>query len=407
MILDYLSLAYDSIRNRKLRSWLTIIGIVIGITAIVALISIGQGFQQSIMNEFEEVGFNSITVLPGEFDTEGGFSSSRAGSDTYIDIAPAPELSEVKSVGAIRSETALINSEGMDAQGFLKLTGINKSIKESFPEFFDDFPIESGSFIDFESSNYRQVVLGAKVASDLGVSAGGVIQVEDQDFSVVGVLEEVEGGNRSFSPYGSVNNGLFVPIEANYQLYGKEGKATVGLVKVEDGADVSKVADRIESTYDELGTPVTPITTEEISERVNRVLSNVQLVLAGIAGISLLVGGVGVMNTMYTSVLERTREIGIMKAVGAKNGNILSLFLIESGMMGLIGGVIGAGFGIGLSSIAGRFINQALPTPFSPSFGPMIILGSIAFSFALGAISGVFPARQAANLKPVEALHYE
>ena len=407
MIFDYLSLAIDSIRHRRLRSWLTIIGIVIGITAIVALISIGQGFQNSIMKEFEAVGFNTITILPGEINTERGFGGSRSGSDTYFDPTSVGEIQGVETVGSIRTETALVTSKQMEGQGFLKVTGITKNITTEFDDYFENFPLREGAMLEFESDNYRQVLLGNKVAQDLGVSTGDDIQIENQPFKVVGVMEEVENGDGGFSPYGSVNNGLFLPIEATYQLYSKPEQATIGLVKAAEGEDVAAIADRIETTYDNRGTPVTPITTEEISERVNRVLSNVQLVLAGIAGISLLVGGVGVMNTMYTSVLERTREIGIMKAVGAKNRHVLILFLIESGLMGLIGGIIGAGLGMGLSTLAGRFINQALPSEFSPAFGPQIILGAIAFAFVLGAFSGVFPARQAAKLKPVEALRYE
>ena len=113
------------------------------------------------------------------------------------------------------------------------------------------------------------------------------------------------------------------------------------------------------------------------------------------------------MNTMYTAVLERTREIGVMKAVGAKNGQILGLFLIESGLLGLVGGLIGTLVGIGISLVAGRFIDQALSVPFIPSFRLELILGAIAFSFVLGSISGVLPARQASGLQPVEALRYE
>ncbi|MFP4646972.1 MAG: ABC transporter permease [Candidatus Acetothermia bacterium] len=407
MIVDYFQLALDSIRHRKLRSWLTIIGIVIGITAIVALISIGQGFQQSIMAEFEAVGFNTITALPGEFESRRGFGGSRSDSDSYLDPDLLESIEGVETVGSIRTETALINSEGLDGQAFLKVTGISRNVTSEFEEYFETFPLDQGSQLDFENPEKNQILLGQQVARDLVVNAGDSIQIEGQTFEVIGILEEVGDGGSNFSPYGSVNNGLFIPINTAYDLYGKEGRATTGLVKVEDGGDVSLIADRIETTYSAQDTPVTTVTTEEISERVNRVLSNVQLVLAGIAGISLLVGGVGVMNTMYTSVLERTREIGIMKAVGAKNSNILILFLIESGLMGLIGGVIGAGLGMGLSSIAGQFISQALPTPFAPSFAPQIIFGAVAFSFVLGALSGVFPARQAARLQPVEALRYE
>ena len=155
------------------------------------------------------------------------------------------------------------------------------------------------------------------------------------------------------------------------------------------------------------------ITAEEVSQQISNVLGTLQFTLAAIAAISLLVGGIGVMNTMYTSVLERTREIGIMKAVGAKSRDVLAIFLIESGLMGILGGLMGVALGAGLSVAASRLLGGALAfgpaggTTMAVAISPELILMALAFSFLLGALSGGLPARQAAKLRPVQALHYE
>jgi len=407
MLFDYLGLSWHSIRNRKLRSWLTILGVVIGVTAIVTLISIGQGIQDSILSEFEKLGYNTVTVLPGNFDTQrGGFGNASAGSDTYLDRKVVEGLDRVKASGATRTETGLIQSEKLDGQAFLRITGMSQTVLTNFDDYFNGFQIEGGELFSFgEAAN--EVVIGSGTAEELGVTAGGVIKIEGQEFTVSGVLKSDDESDGGFNFYGDLDSGLFVPFGTMDKLYGGGDKASLLLVEVFEDADVSQVATEIEDAFTAKDIASTTITTEEISNRVNNVLGTIQIALAGIAAISLLVGGIGVMNTMYTAVLERTREIGIMKAVGARNGQVLRLFLIESGLLGLVGGTIGTVVGIVLSLFAGRFIDQALSAPFAPSFRPVLIIGAVGFSFVLGSISGVLPARQASRLQPVEALRYE
>jgi len=407
MLLDYLGLSWHSIRNRKLRSWLTILGVVIGVTAIVTLISIGQGIQDSITGEFEKLGYNTITVLPGNLDTErGGFGNASSGTDTYLDSTVIKNLEEIKVSGATRTETGLINSDQLDGQAFLRVTGMSEEVLSNFDDYFSGFPVEAGERFSFTGAPL-EVVLGSGAAKDLGVSAGGTVRIEGKEFTVTGVLKPEDQGDGGFNFYGDLDSGIFVPLATMNDLYGGENRASIVLAEVYEDSDVSSVAESVENAYTANDTASTTITTEDISNRVNNVLGTIQIALAGIAAISLLVGGIGVMNTMYTAVLERTREIGVMKAVGAKNGQILSLFLIESGLLGLVGGALGTLVGIGISLLAGRFIDQALSVPFAPSFQPGLIIGAIAFSFVLGSISGVLPARQASRLQPVEALRYE
>ncbi|MFP3952794.1 MAG: ABC transporter permease [Candidatus Acetothermia bacterium] len=407
MFFDYLGLSWQSIKNRRLRSWLTILGIVIGVTAIVTLISIGQGVQDSILNEFNKLGYNTITVVPGNVDTgRGGFSNAAGDSVDSLSPSVIAGLEEIDSEGLIRTETGLVNSDELEGQAFLRVTGLSETILTDFDAYFNGFPIGQGELFSFTGEE-NQVVLGTTVAGELGVSVGESIQIEGRDFTVTGTLQPDEETDGGFNFYGDLDSGLFVPYGTMNSLYGGGDTASIILIELSESANVSAVAERIEGLYEGRDSAATTITTEEISKRVNNALGTIQIALAGIAAISLLVGGVGVMNTMYTAVLERTREIGVMKAVGAKNSSILNLFLIESGLLGLFGGVLGTLFGVGLSLIAGHFIQNALAAPFSPSFNPALIIGAIAFSFFLGAISGVFPARQASKLQPVEALRYE
>lgn len=407
MFLDYLGLSWQSIKNRRLRSWLTILGIVIGVTAIVTLISIGQGVQDSVLKEFKKIGYNTITIIPGNLDTEqGGFSNAGARNADGLTPSVVSGLNEVKHEGYVRTETGLVNSKGLEGQAFLRITGVSEGVVNNFDSYFSGFPVARGEIFSL-SGKEKQVLLGPSAADNLGVGVGEKIQIEGQDFEVTGILIPEDESGGSFNFYGDLDSGVFVPYNTIIDLYGGKNKASIILLETYDSTDVSKIADEIERLYAERNTPATTITTEEISNRVSNALGVIQIALASIAGISLLVGGVGVMNTMYTAVLERTREIGVMKAVGAKNGSIMNLFLIESGLLGLFGGIIGTLIGVGISLIAGHFIRGALSAPFSPSFRPALIVGAIAFSFFLGAISGVFPARQASKLQPVEALRYE
>jgi len=200
---------------------------------------------------------------------------------------------------------------------------------------------------------------------------------------------------------------IYVPYAAMDRLWGDANDVLITLARVKKGYDVEEVADRVEEELNAGGADITAVTYSDISDAIGTMTSTVSAFLAGIAGIALLVGAVGVMNTMFTSVLERTREIGVMKAVGAKNSHILLIFLIESGMMGLVGGIVGTGLGLGLSAVASAFIGRFFSVRMAVVASPGLILITLAGSFLLGAIAGLWPARRAAKLPPVEALRYE
>ena len=389
MIRDYLNLAVRSILHRKKRSWLTIIGILIGITAVVALISLGQSMQLAVNKQFEEFGYNVITIMPGTL--RGFHPSFTAAIDLDADMLR--RIEGVEQVGTLRYKSAYIQAEKLE--GFLPVMGLS-------PEMVKIMLLEAESGRLLQSDEFDGALLGPAVAEDLGLKVGDEIKIEDKPFEVVGVLKK--GGN----PRN--DEGIFISLAALEALTGEAGKVSLVLVRVRRGYDIDKVAEEVKKALREQRgkEDFTVQTIEELRRVIGRAIGILQAFLGGIAGISLLVGGIGVMNTMYTAVLERTREIGVMKAVGAKDSHIMWLFLIESGFMGLVGGAIGTLFGLGIDILAvaaaKRFV-EADVLEFGVSAG--LIVGALAFSFVVGALSGLFPARSAAKLKPVEALRYE
>ena len=390
MIRDYLNLAVRSILHRKKRSWLTIIGILIGITAVVALISLGQSMQQAVNKQFEEFGYNVITIMPGTL--RGGFHGG-FGAAIDLDVQALEGIEGVEEVGTLRYESAYIQTEKLE--GFLPVMGLS-------PRMGEIMLLGAGSGRLLQPGEPDGALLGPAVAEDLGLAVGDELKIEDRPFKVVGILKK--GGN----PRN--DEGIFVSLAAMEELTGDAGKVSLALVRVKRGYEVDRVAEEIENALREQRgkEDFTVQTIEELREMIGRAIGILQAFLGGIAGISLLVGGIGVMNTMYTAVLERTREIGVMKAVGAKDGHIMWLFLIESGFMGLVGGAIGTLLGVGMDIVAvvltKRFV-EADVLEFGISAG--LIVGALAFSFIVGALSGLLPARSAAKLKPVEALRYE
>jgi putative ABC transport system permease protein len=252
-----------------------------------------------------------------------------------INLDVIRQIPQVAQVGALRIETAMVTSRKMEGQGFLRVTGLGPGVRENFSGYFRSFALAAGR--DFQPDDQFVAVLGNSLATDLGVTVGDEITIDNQNFTVIGILQPIEQGRGGIG-FGNINNALFVPMKALETLNQDEGKVSIVLIKAAKGAKVSDVANRIKAAMSRQGTPVSTVTAEEISQRISGVLGGIQMTLAAIAAISLLVGAVGVMNTMYTSVLERTREIGILKAIGAKDGHILSLFLIESGLIGFLGG---------------------------------------------------------------------
>jgi len=264
---------------------------------------------------------------------------------------------------------------------------------------------------DWPQTGKREVLVGAITADSLfekKINIGDEITIRGRKFDVVGILNSL--GSKSD------DTSIFVDEDLFYQITGmKKGTANMAMVKIESGADLEKTANNIKQALEEIRKrkrgkdmiDITVITSEKVTGLIGDIMAAIEIAIFALASIGIVVGGIGIMNTMYTSVRERTKEIGIMKAVGAKNSTIVLIFLIESGIIGLIGGAGGVLLGFMMAKGV-ELVGQIDPVFYleaSVSLG--LALFGLCFSFVIGCISGFFPARSAAKLKPVDALRYE
>jgi len=267
-----------------------------------------------------------------------------------------------------------------------------------------DYKADQGRILNYDDG--YKVVLGPDFSKDFfekELQVRDKIEINSQEFTVVGILKK--SGNPQ------TDSSLVVPETALRKVLNVPEEMDVINVKVQAGENLNGVAENVQKELRkfrnvEKGKEDFSVQTpESLLNTLNTILLVIEGVLIGVAAISLFVGGIGIMNTMYTAVLERTKEIGIMKAIGAKNGEIMGIFLIESGMLGLVGGIIGALLGYGISKTVELIAFQIYQTNLiQADFNPLVMLGTLLFAFIIGALSGWYPARQAAKLKPVEAL---
>ncbi|MBX4212097.1 ABC transporter permease [Candidatus Pacearchaeota archaeon] len=403
MILDYFSLAFQNLRHRGVRSWLTVLGIFIGIAAVVSLIAMGQGLQQAITGQFNTLSADKLIIQSAEagFGPPGSTAAKRLNEHDLRIIESVPEVDTV-----VTRLIRVAKVEYNKASSFEYLASIPQdSQKALFLYDTLNLKISSGKLIT--PTDKGKIVIGKNIAESKSfgkeIRVGTHLNIQGKDFEVAGILKPAQ----SFQI-----NSVILMLEDDMKDTLKIGdEIDLVVVQVKDKNKIKDVADEItnrlrrdrkEKEGEEDFSVQTPV---QALSTVNTVLNIVNLIVGGIAAISLLVGGIGIANTMYTSVLERTKEIGTMKAVGAQNKDILSIFLIESGMLGLIGGIIGAALGVGLAYLASFAANTSFGTElFQVSIRPILIGSAVLFSFTVGILSGILPAVQASRLKPVEAL---
>ncbi|MFA5020231.1 MAG: ABC transporter permease [Candidatus Pacearchaeota archaeon] len=401
---NFFLLAFNNLKRRKVRSWLTMIGIFIGIAAVVALISLGQGLQKYISDEFEKVGSDKIIISTKSLGPPGSTTSKNL-ILTSKDIKTIENVRGVRWVIGMLMKTSQAKYRGEISVNFA--IGINPEDIELMGE------IQSVEIIEGRQlkvgDKYKAVVGYNHVYGDIWdnpISVGSTIQIEGVDFKVIGVYDKV--GN----PYDDAS--VYVTKDTLKEILNVEDEESQILAKTESGFSPSDVADAIKRKLrnergEKEGQETFSVqTSDQLLETFSNIFNVVQAVFVGIAAISLLVGGIGIMNTMYTSVLERTKEIGTMKAIGAKNSDIMTLFLIESGLLGLVGGLIGVLIGVILGKGTEYIATAALGTPLVQAYFPWyLIVGALLFSFGIGSASGLLPALQASKLKPADALRYE
>ena len=401
MFRDYFKFAFDTLSHRKMRSWLTMIGIFIGIAAVVALISLGQGFKEAINREFEKIGTNKLFIT-----AKSGFGAP--GTNAVVKLTK-DDMKVVKKVSGVENVAGIVlaNSKvefGKNV-GFFPIIGLPKGDERKLLDETQTLTIKDGR--ELRDNDVSNAIIGVKFAEKqiLGknLKLRDKIIINNKEFIIVGILQTTGDPSNDAS--------IFIPIDTLRDVFNEPDKLDEIIAKVSDFKNINPLAERIKNDLrrfrnvkkDEEDFNVQ--TPEQLLGSFGEVINIIQSVLIGIAAISLLVGGVGIANTMYTAVLERRKEIGIMKAVGAKNKDIMLIFVIESGLLGAIGGLIGVLIGFGLSKSVEIISKYALGTNLIGAyFSYYLFFGALLFSFIIGTLFGVMPARQAALMQPVEAL---
>lgn len=399
--------ALESLTANKLRAALTILGIVIGVAAVIAMLAVGAGAQDTILGSISGIGTNLLFVFQGNVEQDVRNEQPLTLGDVmaFSDAFQAPHID---SVAPSISGNLSVDYEGEST--IVEVMGVTSEY-----ESVRNYGLIEGSFITDDNVNGRASValLGPEVADKLfgrrEFITGETIRIDGQPFRIIGILEAKGGGS-----FGSQDNVVLVPITtARVRLINRErDHVDVIFVQAIDANSVPIAAEEIAQILrtrhrTDLGADDFTVFTQEDFLSVAGTITNVfTIFLGGIAAISLLVGGIGIMNIMLVSVTERTKEIGLRKAVGARKMDILIQFLTESILLSLFGGIIGIVFGWIISAVVGK-IAAASGTPFSPTVGLDAILLATIFSTAVGLFFGIYPANRAANLQPVEALRHD
>jgi putative ABC transport system permease protein len=388
---ELIRLAFSRLRTSRLRAALTMLGVIIGVASVVALVGVGQGTTSNITSRLAGLGTNLLTINP----TSG---SSSLTLDDVIAVAA------VANVAAVAPE---LQTSGTVAAGDkttdTSIIGTNASYA-----MVRAYKVWQGTFLTTVGveQKLRTVVLGATVADDLGLGADAIgteVTIEGLPFEVVGILQ-AKGGTGFQDP----DDQVMIPVGVVQKYFVGTGTIrTIGVsVASVDEMDAAKadITTLLRQRHELAATATNDFSIldqAQLLETASSIAGTLALLLGGIASISLVVGGIGIMNIMLVSVRERTREIGIRKAVGARSRDILAQFLIEALTLSLIGGLIGIVVGLGVSALIGRVAGWGF------AFSPTVVAVAVLFSLAVGVVFGVWPARQAARLDPISALRWE
>lgn len=414
------SMAWKNMKQRRLRTSLTTLGVVIGIAAIIALTSLGEGFRSVMTTEIEK-GFelDIIMVMHGMQGMPGGMTEG-TGFLAKEDVEKIGQFDEVTVATPVIQKAATLYSD--DENATTSVMAVNfTDFRKIYP---DRFVFDEGGLPDPIEND--TLVLGYRVAhgenGEVFAYPGDNLMVEvtlvdpttgmrvseNYTFTVAGILEESGAALMM-----SFDDAIFIPLSTAIEVY-KTWNLDMAFVKVVDPDYSESVAEKIRDEFE-----VMAIAPSTMINMMGSMFDLLEIFLAGIAGIALLVAGIGIMNIMTVSVMERTREIGILKAVGAKSRTILTMFLAEAASIGLIGGLIGLILGYGLAHVLGYGLSTfelgmegfgrrpEMPFTISPVLSPLWVVGAIVFAVAISVLFGLYPARKAAKLDPVEALRYE
>ncbi len=373
--LIYLEFARRNLGRHKIRSVLAVIGIVIGVLAITALGILGNSVRLSASEQLCMIG-NELIVYP--------YGESTISDASFKRIEKVAYAIPVKS----RGDKVLLNDESTS----VIIYGLRS---RDIPELVDK---EKGQFLKYGSLN---CLVGAKLADEYKLRVGERVVIHGQKPRIVGILKE-RGIGFDINP----DNAIIISDKMFSTLYGASDEYNIVIVKVDSVEDVEKVKQDIEARVNRRGKTVMVMAVKQLIEGIRRFFDMLSIFLIGIGSISIVVAGVSILNVMMMSTVERTREIGVMRAIGTTRGGILQMFLFESLILGLIGGVIGAIMGLGAGFLVDVLILKEASYLFAPSSILYVFVG-IAFGVGTSVISGLYPAWRASRLKPIEALRYE
>ena len=405
LIGEIISVALGALRANKLRSLLTMLGIVIGVAAVIAVVALGAGAQSAVKARISSLGTTLLTVMPGQQRGMGGVSFDQS---VKLMMADAKALQEkATSLNAVQPEiNSRVQVQYLNQNASTSAVGTTANYLE-----VRKYQLAAGRMFTSQEDEGRQrlVVLGQTVVTNLGIRSpdaiiGEAVRIKGLQFTVIGVLKS----KGQSSPFGDPDDQVLVPITTGrFRLFGTDRLRSISVLaqseeKIPDAmADVQRVLRRQHRLTSGKADDFQIRSQADFLNTLGETTAVFTYLLSGIAAVSLLVGGIGIMNIMLVSVTERTREIGIRKALGATSANILLQFLIEAVVLCLLGGLIGAAVGSGGAAAMSRFAQ------WNTQISPSSIVLAFVFSAVVGVLFGVWPARRAASLDPIVALRYE
>ncbi|NQE06745.1 hypothetical protein C5S32_12815 [ANME-1 cluster archaeon GoMg1] len=394
---DKLLMAYRSIRERRTRSILTVLGIAVGIAAIVSLMSVGYGMEEAITGE-----------LTGYADFIGVFPAKITGT-TYVELGSFTDrdLKDVQRIGGIKEFSAMTfdSAEVEYRNKRVPIFFISGDTKELESMYVEPVGLKEGRWL--RENDYKGCVIGDRVANDYFdevVHVNDKLIINGEKFIVVGVFEKASTLYASdIDPY------IFLTLRATKEAL-QTDEINYIMVRVYDIEEAEEIAEEIKEAINDnhgLDDFANAMTMGSMIEMMGDVFNIIRGVLVGIAAIALVVASIGIMNTMLMSVMERTHEIGVMKAIGAKSSDVLSLFLLESSMVSLVGGVVGCVLGAVAAKVISLGAGTALGIEFGAVVKPEVLLGGMVVAMVVGVLAGFYPARKASRMSPVEAVRHE